>query len=268
MRVDNEGRVSGFLEKPKTEQELSMVRTDTAWIESRGIPSRGRDCLGSMGIYIFKRDVLVDVLTKTDYRDFGKEIFPMSIRTHRVMAHLFDGYWEDIGTIKSFFQANIDLAKPNPPFELASAEAPIYSHARFLPPAKIEGATIRSSLIADGCQIAPGAVIENSVIGVRCRIGRNVTIRNSIVMGADIFQREAEMAADLASGTPAIGVGEGTTIEGAIVDKNCRIGRNIVISNPDSIENTPDSDQAVIRDGIVVLPKDAVLPDGWKFGGS
>lgn len=264
MRLDNEGRVAGFLEKPKTKEELALVRTDPAWIDAHGIPSRGRDCLGSMGIYIFKRNVLVDLLTKTDYRDFGKEIFPTSIRTHRVQVHLFDGYWEDIGTIKSFYQANLDLARPNPPFELSSAEAPIYSHTRFLPPAKIEGATIRSSLVADGCHIAPGAVIENSVVGLRCRIGRNVTIRNSIIMGADVFQSEAEMAADRAQGLPPIGIDDGTVIEGAIVDKNCRIGRNIVVSNPSGIENTPDNDQAVICDGIVVLPKEAVLPEGWK----
>ena len=265
MRLDDQGRVVGFLEKPKTEQELRLVRTDPAWIDSRGVESRGRDCLGSMGIYLFKRDVLVDLLTKTDYRDFGKEIFPMSMRTHRVQVHLFDGYWEDIGTIRSFYQANLDLARPNPPFELTSAEAPIYSHARFLPPAKIEGATIRSSLIADGCQIAPGAVIENSVVGVRCRIGRNVTIRKSIVMGADFFQSAADIDFDLAEGRPPIGIGDGALIEGAIVDKNCRIGRNVIVSNPMGVENTPDSDQAVICDGIVVLPKEATLPEGWSW---
>jgi glucose-1-phosphate adenylyltransferase len=182
-----------------------------------------------------------------------------------VQVHLFDGYWEDIGTIRSFYQANLDLARPNPPFELTSAEAPIYSHARFLPPAKIEGATIRSSLIADGCQIAPGAVIENSVVGVRCRIGRNVTIRKSIVMGADFFQSAADIDFDLAEGRPPIGIGDGALIEGAIVDKNCRIGRNVIVSNPMGVENTPDSNQAVICDGIVVLPKEATLPEGWSW---
>src|SRR6185437_10872206 len=231
MRLDDQGRVTGFLEKPKTEQELSLVRTAPAWIDARGIESRGRDCLGSMGIYLFKRDVLVDLLTKTDYRDFGKEIFPMSIRTHRVHVHLFDGYWEDIGTIKSFYQANLDLAKPEPPFELTSAEAPIYSHPRFLPPTRIEGATIRNSLVADGCHIESGATIENSVIGLRCRIGRNVTVRNSILMGNDYFQSSAQMIADAEAGIPPLAIGEGSVVEGAIIDKNCRIGSRVRLVN-------------------------------------
>src|SRR4029077_18330519 len=149
MRLDDSGRVQGFLEKPQTAQELALVRTDPAWIDARGVASRGRDCLANMGIYIFNRDTLVDLLTKTDYRDFGKEIFPMSIRTHRVQVHLFDGYWEDIGTIKSFYQANLDLTKQNPPFDLHSAVAPIYTRSRFLAPSQIDGATIKQSLISD-----------------------------------------------------------------------------------------------------------------------
>ncbi|HBO44598.1 MAG TPA: glucose-1-phosphate adenylyltransferase, partial [Planctomycetaceae bacterium] len=125
MRVDDTGRVLGFLEKPKTKKELDLVRTDPAWIDARGIESRGRDCLASMGIYLFNRATLADVLEKTDYRDFGKEIFPASVRTRHVQVHLFDGYWEDIGTIKSFFQANLDLTAKVPPFELMSADAPL-----------------------------------------------------------------------------------------------------------------------------------------------
>ncbi|MEE8453012.1 MAG: sugar phosphate nucleotidyltransferase, partial [Thermoguttaceae bacterium] len=161
MRLDDTGRVVGFLEKPKTEQELDHVRTDPGWIENQGVAADGRDCLASMGIYLFNRNTLLDVLEKTDYRDFGKEVFPASIRTRRVQVHLFDGYWEDIGTIKSFFEANLELTTPAPRFELFSAEAPIFSRARQLPPSRIEGATIRNSLIADGCTIERGAVIEN-----------------------------------------------------------------------------------------------------------
>ncbi len=131
MRLDGSGRVVGFLEKPKTEQELELVRTDPAWIDARGVASHGRDCLANMGIYLFNRNALVDVLRKTDYRDFGKEVFPASIRARHVQVHLFDGYWEDIGTVKSFYQANLELARPDAPFDMASAEAPIYSHAAF-----------------------------------------------------------------------------------------------------------------------------------------
>jgi glucose-1-phosphate adenylyltransferase len=265
MRLDAAGAVAGFLEKPKTEPEVQHMRTDPAWIDSQGIASRGRDLLASMGIYLFNRDTLVDLLTKTDYRDFGKEIFPASIRTHRVHVHLFDGYWEDIGTIKSFYQANLDLAKPEPPFELTSADAPIYSHPRFLPPSRIEGATVRNSLLADGCHIESGTTIENSVIGLRCRIGRNVTIRNSILLGNDFFQSPAQMAADSQAGIPPLAIGEGSVIEGAIIDKNCHVGRRVRLVNEHGIETSPDSNQAMVCEGVVIAPKDAVLPDGWKL---
>lgn len=265
MRLDQDECVAGFLEKPKQQSETDLMRTDPAWIERQGIPSRGRDLLASMGIYLFNRDTLVNVLTKTDYRDFGKEIFPAAIRTHRVKVHLFDGYWEDIGTIKSFYQANIDLAKPEPQFELTSAEAPIYSHARFLPPTRVEGATVRNSLLADGCLIESGATIENSIVGLRCRIGRNVTVRNSVLMGNDYFQSPADVAADLAAGRPPLGIGESAVIEGAIIDKNCRVGRGVRLINESGVEETPDNAQAMIVDGVVVAPKSAVLPDGWKL---
>ncbi len=256
MRLDDTGRVVGFLEKPKTEQELDHVRTDPAWIDAQGINSGGRDCLASMGIYLFNRDTLLEVLDKTDYQDFGREVFPASIRTRHVQVHLFDGYWEDIGTIKSFFEANLGLATSEPPFELTSVDAPLYSRARFLPPSRFDGASIRSSLLADGCEIEEGAVIENSVIGLRCRIGCNVTIRNSVLMGSDFYE---------APGRPPLGVGEGTRIEGAIIDKNCRIGRNVQIVNHQGIESTDETSQSMIRDGIVVIPKGATLPDNWKL---
>jgi glucose-1-phosphate adenylyltransferase len=265
MRLDDTGRVVGFLEKPKTEKEVAMVRTDPAWIDARGIESKGRDCLASMGIYLFNRDRLVDVLTKTDYRDFGKEIFPASIRTHRVQVHLFDGYWEDIGTIKSFYEANLELAKPNPPFDLGSALAPIYTRSRSLPPSQFEGSTITRSLISDGSRIDEGARIENSVIGLRCHIGRNVTIRNSIVMGNDFYQTPAEIAADREAGRPLVGIGQGTIIDGAIIDKNCRIGENVRVVNRSGEMTSPDEGPAMLCDGIVVVAKDATLPNGWSM---
>jgi glucose-1-phosphate adenylyltransferase len=264
VRLDNSGRVVGFLEKPKTEQELSLVRTEPEWIDARGIPSQGRDCLASMGIYLFNRDTLVETLTKTDYQDFGREIFPASIRTRHVQAHLFDGYWEDIGTIGAFYEANLQLASPNPPFELISPSAPIYSRLRFLPPSQFQGATISRSIIADGCRIGEGTVIENSIVGVRSQIGRNVTIRNSILMGADAFQTEDEIALDKAQGRPPIGVGEGTRIDRAIVDKNCRVGTHVRITNALGVQESDASELAPIRDGIVVVVKDATLGDGWK----
>jgi glucose-1-phosphate adenylyltransferase len=265
MRVDDSGRVAGFLEKPQTERELSLVRTDPAWIDARDVPSGGRDCLANMGIYLFNRDTLIDVLRKTDYRDFGKEVFPASIRARHVQLHLFDGYWEDIGTIKSFYEANLALAKPDAPFDLASTESPIYSHARFLPPTRIDGATVRGSLVADGSMIEEGALIENSLIGLRCRIGRNVTIRNSVVMGNDFYDTPEWMAVHRANGNPPLGVGEGSHVEGAIIDKNCRIGRNTRIVNERGVDDTEETPYGMICDGIVVMAKNTAVPDGWKM---
>jgi glucose-1-phosphate adenylyltransferase len=265
MKLDDTGRVVGFLEKPKTEEELAHIRTDPAWIDAQGIESRGRDCLASMGIYLFNRDTLVDVLEKTDYRDFGKEVFPASMRTRHVQVHLFDGYWEDIGTIKSFFEANLSLASTNPPFELAAEESPIYSRARFLPPSRVEKATLVNSLIADGCQVQEGAVIENSVIGLRCMIERDVVIRNSILMGNDFYSEPGEVAGDTTNGRPPLGVGAGTQIEGAIIDKNCRIGRNVRIANTTGVDSTKESPFGMIRDGIVCISKGSTLPDGWTM---
>lgn len=264
MRLEDGGRVAGFLEKPKTDQELAMVRTDPAWIDAQGIASRGRDCLASMGIYLFNRDTLVKLLTKTDYHDFGKEIFPTSIRTHRVQVHLFDGYWEDIGTIESFYQANLQLATAQPPFELSSALAPIYTHARFLAPTRIEGATVRNSLLADGCQIDSGVTIENSVLGVRCRVGQGATIRNSVIMGNDSYQSEQQIRDCLAKNEPRVGIGAGTLIDGAIVDKNCRIGRDVKITNKSRRMSSDETDQGLICDGIYVVPQQSMIPDGWK----
>jgi len=265
MRLDETGRVVGFLEKPRTSQELAHVRTDPAWIEAQGIPSRGRDCLASMGIYLFNRDTLVDVLEKTEYQDFGKEIFPASIRSRHVQVYLFDGYWEDIGTIKSFFESNLKLATAQPSFELASADSPIYSRARFLPPSRFDGANVRGSLVADGCVIDDGALIENSIVGLRCLIGRDVEIRDSILMGNDFYQAPDELAVDISGGRPPLGVGPGTRISHAIIDKNCRIGRNVRIINESGIDRTEETEHGMIRDGVVVLPKGTSLPDDWSL---
>lgn len=265
VRLDDSGRVVGFLEKPKTEADLSLVRTDPAWIDARGIPSRGRDCLASMGIYLFNRNTLVELLDKTTYQDFGKEIFPAAIRSRHVQAFLYDGYWEDIGTIRAFYEANIQLTQPEPPFQLISPDSPMYSRLRFLPPSQFQGAQIKNAIIADGCQIGEGSMIENSIIGVRSRIGRNVTIRNSILMGADFFQTTGEVVSDRGAGRPPIGIGDWSRIEGAIVDKNCRIGAHVQVHNTAGVEHTPEADGTMIVDGVMVVVKDATLPDNWKI---
>jgi len=265
MRCDDQGRVQGFLEKPQTDAEMDMVRTDPKWIDSRGIPSRGRDCLASMGLYIFNRELLFEVLTKTDYEDFGKEVFPAAVRTRNVQVHLFDDYWEDIGTIRAFYEANLSLANPNPPFDLVCPDAPVYSRARFLPPSLMEGATISNSLLADGCRIGKGAVIENSVIGLRCIVGEGVTIRNSIVMGADYLETNEEIEKLKVKNEIPVGIGTGSLIDGAILDKNCRVGRHVQIFNRGGVDESDAHSPCYIRDGIPVLTKDATLPDGWTM---
>ena len=262
MRLDHSGRVIGFLEKPQTEEELRHVRTSPEWIDQRGIASLGRDCLANMGIYLFRRQTLIEVLTRTNYQDFGREIFPASIRTRHVQVHLFDGYWEDIGTIKSFFEANLGLASTEAPFELTSSEAPIYSRARFLPPSRVDEATIRNSLVADGCIIGEGTVIESSVIGLRCRIGRGAVIRRSILMGNDFYEPSGNHSG---GGRPPLGVGDRALVEGAILDKNCHVGRDVRVVNTRGLDSTDETEYGMVRDGVIVVPKAVTLPDGWAF---
>ena len=179
-------------------------------------------------------------VSRDDAEDFGKQIIPRTIQDcgECVRAFLFDGYWEDIGTIKSFFEANLQMASANPPFDTTMAGGPIYSRARFLPPSRIGRATIRESLVADGCMIEEGAVIENSIIGLRCVIGRNVTIRNSILMGNDFYELPREIAAAAGNGGVPLGVGAGSHVEGAIIDKNCRIGSNVRVVNTQGVDAT------------------------------
>jgi glucose-1-phosphate adenylyltransferase len=264
MRVDEAGRVVGFLEKPQTEAELRDVTMEPRWFAERSIDRRGRDCLASMGIYLFQRDTLVAALEKTNYHDFGKEVFPASIRSRRVQLHVFDGYWEDIGTIRSFFDANLQLAQSDPPFDLASATAPIYTRARFLPPTRADGVAIEHSLVAEGCVIGAGSRIENSVIGLRCRIGRNVTIRNAVIMGSDFYESPEQLAEDQRSGRPPIGIGDGAIVDSAIVDKNCHIGAMAhVVGHPRQSERTCGTGWELV-DGILVIPKGTALPNGWR----
>ena len=265
MRCDDTGRVVGFLEKPKTDEEINMVAMTPGWIDKMGIQSRGRDCLASMGLYIFNKSLLFDILNKTNYSDFGKEVFPAAIRSRKVQVHLFDDYWEDIGTIRAFYEANLSLTTPNPPFDLFSADKPVYTRARFLPPTVIDGATVTGSLVADGCRIGKGTIIENSVIGLRCIIGEGVTIRNSIIMGADYSETDDELARLVANGKPRVGIGAGSLIDGAILDKNARIGRHVQVVNNLGLIDSDEFDPCYVREGIPIVTKDASLGDGWNM---
>jgi glucose-1-phosphate adenylyltransferase len=265
IRCDDAGRVVGFLEKPQTKEEVDLVRTDPEWLNRQGVESHGRDCLANMGIYVFNRSTLVDVLEKTPYHDFSKEVFPASVRSRVVRMHLFDDYWEDIGTIRAYYEANLELASPQPRFDFLTDEAPIYTRARSLPPSLMEGATVRNSLIADGCVIGKGAVIENSVIGLRCRVGEDAVIRNSVLLGCDMYETEEERASNERQGRTNLGIGDQTRIEGAIVDKNCRIGSQVRIVKQTGIDHTEDAEDCIIRDGIPIVIKGATLPDQWRW---
>ena len=207
MRIEADGRIIDFEEKPKTRELLDRVRTDPDRMARLGIEAPGRPYLASMGIYLFNRSTLVDLLASGNSTDFGKEIFPQAMANHRVQAHLFDGYWEDIGTVGAFHKANIDLTLDNPPFDFTFGDHPIYTRPRYLPCSRISGATVVDSLISDGCVIGKNSRIENSVIGVRAQIAENVTIRNSYIMGADSYENDKQIAANTRAGRPDIGIG-------------------------------------------------------------
>ncbi|HEY1859008.1 MAG TPA: glucose-1-phosphate adenylyltransferase, partial [Gemmataceae bacterium] len=221
LEVDDRSRVVGFVEKPQTDAQIDPLRTAPDWLERQGAHGRDRPFLANMGIYVFNRQVLFDMLNAPPLAtDFGKEIFPRSIRTHRVQAHIFDGYWEDLGTIRAYHEANIALAGDDPPFQFHAPNGVIYTRMRNLPAAHVSGATLDQCIVSDGCHIQSGSKIERSVIGVRSRIGRNVTIRESVIIGADRYETDVERDANRLRGIPDLSVGEGSVIEHAILDKD------------------------------------------------
>jgi glucose-1-phosphate adenylyltransferase len=193
--------------------------------------------------------------------DFGKEIFPRSMVTHKVQAHLFDGYWEDLGTVKSYHESNLALASENPPFDFHSPEGVIYTRMRFLPASRVNAARLSQCLISDGCVVGGGTTVERSLLGVRSRIGKDVTIRDTVINGADFFETDGERASNRKRGVPDLTIGDGTVIERAIVDKDCRIGRDVRIVNRAGVQEA-DGPNYVIREGVVVIPKATIIPDG------
>jgi glucose-1-phosphate adenylyltransferase len=261
VQLNEHGRVTGFIEKPKKAEQLEPFVTPAEWLRSRGIASSERPYLASMGIYLFNAQALLDLLYQPPLAaDFGREIFPRSIRTHHVQAHLFDGYWEDLGTIKAYHEASLGLAQDPPTFDFYSPGGFMFTRMRFLPASRISAARLEQCLVSDGCIIEAGAQIERSIIGLRSRIGRDVAIRESVITGADHYQSEAAMEN---GDTVPLGIGAGSIIERAIVDKDCRIGSNVRIVNRAGVQEAdhhqPDY---VIRDGIVVVPKATTIPDG------
>jgi glucose-1-phosphate adenylyltransferase len=255
-----EGMVTSFTEKPKSGLEN--------WVSDTGEEMRGKGkvYLASMGIYIFNRHLLFDLLQNEnkDAADFGKEIIPQSINKYKVASYQYEGYWEDIGNIPAFFHANIGLTKDIPEFNLFDNNKTIYTRARMLPPAKVSGTRLDHSIIADGC-IINAAHIENSVIGIRARIGNDSSLTDVYIMGSDYYETLEDIALDLQHGIPQLGVGSRCQIQNAIIDKNCRIGDDVRIIGGSHIEDG-DSPLYTVKDGIVVLKKGAVLPNGYTIG--
>src|SRR5438067_6357036 len=255
MQSGVDRQITRFVEKRADETALAEMRMSRELLYAIGSAEDEELFQASMGIYVFNRDVLIESL-QNELFDFGKHIIPQSIKDRNVSAFIFEGYWEDIGTIRAFYEANLDLTDLVPEYSFFDTEAPIYTHPRFLPGSKINGATLRQSIISDGCIISD-AHLERCVVGIRSVIQSGATIRNSIVMGADYFE-----LGQTDSSQPPIGIGRNCVIDRAIIDKNARISDGVVIT-PEGKPANLDGDNYFIRDGIVVIPKNAVIPAGF-----
>ena len=256
MHTDATRKIIRFEEKPKDQSLIDELRIPSELLGSLGRDEGEELFQASMGIYVFNRRALSEALDN-ELVDFGKHVIPGMIRKHNVMAYIFQGYWEDIGTIRSFFEANLMLTATVPAFNFFETAAPIYTHARFLPGSKVNGAHVKQAIISDGC-IIDDAHIENSVIGVRSYIKSGTTIRNSIIMGADFYDVDMALTTE---GEPELGIGRNCVIDHAIIDKNARIGDGVVITAEGKPENF-DGQNYYIRDGIVIVPKGGVIPAG------
>jgi glucose-1-phosphate adenylyltransferase len=244
-----DGKIVSFSEKPEPDA--------LAGLES--IPDSDKPFMASMGIYVFSTELLIELLD-TPSNDFGKEIIPGALADHKIMGYVFEDYWADIGTIRRFYEVNLELASSNPPFDLKSPNQPIYTNARSLPPNELHGPTFNEVLLADGCLIKD-AQITKSVIGVRSVIGSQVVMDSTVMMGADIYETDEDKAENKNLGRPNIGIGDGSVIEGALIDKKARIGRNVTIRYmPDRPDE--EANNWVARDGLIVVPKSAIIPDG------
>jgi len=249
LKRSPDGEILAFAEKPRPEALVGL----------ESFPGTEKPYLASMGIYVFSTALLRELLSVPG-DDFGKHIIPTALGSRRLMAYVFDGYWADIGTIRRFYEVNLELISPNRPLDLFGSRWPIYTHPRFLPPSEVVGARLDQVLLADGSCILDSDIV-NSVIGLRSMIGPRATIRSSVVMGADYYEEDVEKDDNRRLGRPSVGIGEGAIIECAIIDKNARIGRNVEIRH---VPDRPDFDSEdwVAREGLVIVPKSGVIPDG------
>ena len=264
LKTDSEGKIIEFREKPKGEA-LEAMQVDTTSFGLSADEAERRPFLASMGIYVFDYQKLIELLAADESAvDFGGELIPAAIDKYNVQAHLFGGYWEDIGTIRAFYEANLDLASPLPKFNFFDTESPIYTRSRYLPPSKIHDCDIDNSMVSEGC-ILNGLHARSSIIGLRSRID-GVRIENSILMGSDYYESIEEIRLNLERGVPYIGIGKNTAIRRAIIDKNVRIGKNVKLLNMQEIDNYDDPRGSFyIREGIIIVPKGATVPDGTEI---
>lgn len=261
MEIDKDRRIVRFAEKPKDPAVLDSLKIESDLFPRFGIEGDGEFYLASMGIYVFNRDILVRLLEGSD-ADFGKHIIPNAIGKFGVFSYVFQGYWEDIGTIGSFFNANLDLASELPRFNFFDMAAPIFSRPRFLPASKVNGAEIDHAVISDGC-IINRATIANSIIGIRSVVGAGSSLHRVVHLGCDYYESHASILENEVMGKPRMGIGQNTRIENTIIDKNARIGDNVTISPADKPENMDHEDNLFyIRDGIVIIPKNGFIPHG------
>lgn len=261
MKIDDDGRIVSFKEKPKG-AELESMQVDTTRLGLTPEQSKETPYIASMGIYVFKKSVLEKLLQDLpDQTDFGKEIIPNAAKDYNIQAYLYDGYWEDIGTIEAFYKANLALTQqPQPPFSFYDEKAPIYTRPRYLPPTKLLDCHITESIIGEGC-ILKECRINHSVLGIRSRIEAGCTIEDSLLMGADYYEPFAERTVNEKGAVP-MGIGADSMIRKAIIDKNARIGRKVQIINKDRVSEASREDQGFfIRSGIVVVMKNALIPD-------
>ena len=263
MKIDSNGRVRSFSEKPKGDA-LKTMQVDTTVFGLSPDAARDLPYIASMGIYVFEKKVLHDLLDRApEQTDFGKEVLPASAKDYNVQAYLFKDYWEDIGTIESFYHANLALtSQPDPPFSFYDEKAPIYTRSRYLPPTKLLDSHVIESMVGEGC-ILKECTVKRSVVGIRSRIETGCVVDNTLLMGADYYESALERMKTSECGKVPLGVGANTTIRRAIVDKNARIGRNVKIVNKDGVEEGNREDLGfVIRNRIVVIIKNATIPDG------
>jgi len=262
LKADEDGRIVEFKEKPKG-ADLETMRVDTTAFGLSPEEAERRPYLASMGIYIFDYPKLVELLNADESAvDFGGQIIPAAIENQNVQAYLFNDYWEDIGTIRAFYQANLDLASPLPKFNFFDAESPIYTRSRYLPPSKLHSCDIDNAMVSEGC-IMNGVYARNSIIGLRSRLDIGVRVEDSIVMGSDFFESIEEIRENLSNNTPHIGIGANSIVRKAIIDKDVRIGRDVQLINSAGIENFDAPDGTYfIREGIIIVPKGSQIEDG------